>query len=63
MTPDTNPLKLAPRHAESEKPLFKDDDDLEGFWSDLYSKVTPSLEKWDRARAQSEEEARNLWIT
>jgi len=55
-------LDIAPAHAESAQPMFKDQAELEEFWQEFYSKVKCQLKEWEAARAQSEEDARNLWL-
>jgi hypothetical protein len=61
--PDSNTLlEIAPEYPESAKPVFKDRDELEEFWNEFHSKVKCELEHWNAARAQSEEDARNLWL-
>lgn len=55
-------LDIAPAHPESAQPVFKDRAELEHFWHEFHSKVKRELEHWDAARAQSEEDARHLWL-
>ncbi len=55
-------LTVAPNHAESTQPVFKDRAELEKFWHEFHSKVKVKLEHWDEARAKSEEDARHLWL-
>ncbi|MDX2186719.1 MAG: hypothetical protein SFV32_07295 [Opitutaceae bacterium] len=60
--PKETPLTIAPAHAETAQPVFKDRAELDEFWHEFYSKVKRQLQEWDTARAQSEENARNLWL-
>jgi hypothetical protein len=62
MPDDPINLEIAPGHPETAEPVFKDRADLDHFWAEFYSKVKGELEQWDAARAQSEEDARNLWL-
>lgn len=60
--PDEETLDIAPTFPESAQPVFKDRAEVETFWQEFQSKVKGQLEHWDAARAQSEEDARQLWL-
>lgn len=60
--PDEDTLDIAPAFPESAQPVFKDRTEVETFWQEFQSKVKGQLEHWDAARAQSEEDARQLWL-
>jgi hypothetical protein len=62
MPDDENLLEIAPNYPTSDKPVFKDRAEMENFWHEFHSKVRGQLKQWDAARAQSEEDARQLWL-
>jgi hypothetical protein len=62
MPDDQTLLDIAPAYPESTQPIFKDRAEVENFWHEFHSKVKEQLEHWDAARAQSEEDARQLWL-
>lgn len=55
-------LDIAPAYAETGRPVFTNREQLDDFWHEFASKVKQQLQVWDNARAQSEENARNLWL-
>jgi hypothetical protein len=62
MPKENTPPTIAPAHAETAQPVFKNRDDLDEFWQEFHSKVKQQLQVLEIARAQSEESARNLWL-
>jgi len=62
MPDDQTTLEIAPAHPESAEPVFKNPAQLDLFWQEFYSKVKDQLDHWDAARAQSEEDTKNLWL-
>jgi hypothetical protein len=62
MPNDQTTLDIAPAFPESAQPVFKDRAEVDHFWQEFQSKVKGQLEQWDAARAQSEEDARQLWL-
>ena len=62
MPDDQITLNIAPDYPESKQPVFKNRAEVEHFWQEFHSKVKGQLEQWDAARAQSEEDARQLWL-
>ena len=62
MPNDQSNIEIAPGFPESSQPVFKNRAEVEIFWQEFQSKVKGQLEQWDAARAQSEEDARQLWL-
>jgi len=62
MPDQLKPLTVASGHTENALPALGTRDELEDYWQEFQSKVQTKLEKWDKARASSEEEARHVWL-